>query len=428
MTRSKSTNKRKQQQAQQKEKIAIDSGERAGSAGGAVSSPLDTAARHSAKGDPQRAERIYRQLLETDSGNLAALNDFGVLCRIQGRLEEAVLLYQKALAIEPDNPAVHRNLGNAHFDLQQFDLACKHLKLALSANPGNLPLADRLCHASIYSGNDEDAIRAARLMVEYAPQSPAVHKRLGFVLMHCRRLDEAYAAFSKFLHLDPGNESARHLLDVLAGDQPANADPATILANYGSTAAAYDKTIVKQLRNRTPQLLRGLLERMPTPATGFSLVLDLACGTGLMGVQLRSLARTLVGVDLSSEMVALARRKNIYDRLEVGDLVKFINDDILEYDLFSCSDALIHIGDLEPLVDAVSNHASPGTLFLFSTESADTGDYHLDPASYRYRHSPGYVREVLARHRFELIEYQVANIRVDRGGAVPGGLHLALKR
>ena len=32
-------------------------------------------------------------------------------------------------------------------------------------------------------------------------------------------------------------------------------------------------------------------------------VLDLGCGTGLMGAEIHPLARTLVGVDLSSQML-----------------------------------------------------------------------------------------------------------------------------
>lgn len=389
---------------------------------------LDIAAQHSSRGNLVQAEQIYRQVLENDPHNIAALNAFGVLRRIQGRLEEAVSLFRKALRIDSDTPAVHRNLGNAHYDLRQFNPACHHLKLALAANPGNLLLAVRLCDASIYSDNDEEALYAAGVLLEQAPESPAAHNRLGCVLMHCRRLDEAGAAFNESLRLDPGNAGTRHMIEVLAGGQPAKPDPGVIRGNYNNVAAEYDKTIVHQLKNRTPQLLRGLLDRLTRPMPDFSLALDLACGTGLMGVQIRPLVRTLVGVDISSEMVGLARRKNIYDQLKVEDLVTYITGNTTDYDLFCCSDALIHLGDLESLLDAVSGHSSPGALFLFSTELTDTGAYRLDPSSYRYRHNPGYVKKLLPKFRLELIDHEVADIRVDRGDAVPGGLYLAEKR
>lgn len=395
-----------------------------------IPSLLDAAVKFSAQGHPEKAEQIYRQLLEIDPGNIAVLTGYGILCRAQKRLEEAISLYQSALAIEPDSPAVNRNLGNAYYDLQQFDFACRHMRLALTANPSNLPLAVRLCDAGIYSDNQADALYAARLLVEQAPEvhSTAALNRLGWVLMHCRRLEEARTAFTESLHLDPGNQGTRHLTEVLNGSQPPRPDPDVIRGSYQNAAAEYDKVIVKQLQNRTPQLLRSLLACLPSTDLNFSLALDLACGTGLMGVQIRSLVRMLVGVDLSPEMVALARRKNIYDRLEVEDLVAFINGGATDYDLFCCSDALIHLGDLAPLVDAVSRHSNPGSLFLFSTELTDDGDYQLDPSSYRYRHNPGYVKGLLAKHGFDLIRYEDADIRMDRGTAVSGGLYLAAKQ
>ena len=50
-------------------------------------------------------------------------------------------------------------------------------------------------------------------------------------------------------------------------------------------------------------------------------VLDLGCGTGLAGEALRRRAAWLEGVDLSSGMIDQARRKGLYDRLEVAEAV-----------------------------------------------------------------------------------------------------------
>ena len=51
---------------------------------------------------------------------------------------------------------------------------------------------------------------------------------------------------------------------------------------------------------------------------------DLGCGTGLMGLELRSTVRRLEGVDVSEAMLAEARRKDIYDRLVKDDLIDFL--------------------------------------------------------------------------------------------------------
>ena len=49
---------------------------------------------------------------------------------------------------------------------------------------------------------------------------------------------------------------------------------------------------------------------------------DAGCGTGLAGVAFRSLVRDLVGADLSSKMVDMARSRDIYDDVQTGDLVQ----------------------------------------------------------------------------------------------------------
>ena len=52
-------------------------------------------------------------------------------------------------------------------------------------------------------------------------------------------------------------------------------------------------------------------------------VLDLGCGTGLMGQYLRDNAAQLIGIDLSAAMLEEARNKQIYDALVEGDIVEY---------------------------------------------------------------------------------------------------------
>jgi ubiquinone/menaquinone biosynthesis C-methylase UbiE len=50
-------------------------------------------------------------------------------------------------------------------------------------------------------------------------------------------------------------------------------------------------------------------------------ILDVGCGTGMTGMELGAAGfRVMDGVDLSGEMIAVARSRDIYRRLIVGDL------------------------------------------------------------------------------------------------------------
>ena len=100
---------------------------------------------------------------------------------------------------------------------------------------------------------------------------------------------------------------------------------------FNGYALTFDESL-KALRYQSPELLRQavdvLLARMPAGDAwadrGHSRawrVFDGGCGTGLCGPLFRNLTQSLSGVDLSENMVALARKRGVYDELSVGELV-----------------------------------------------------------------------------------------------------------
>lgn len=92
--------------------------------------------------------------------------------------------------------------------------------------------------------------------------------------------------------------------------------------------------------------------------------LDLACGTGRVGVWLRARGvRRLEGLDLTPEMLAQAGDKRVYDRLVLGDL----QDTGLPgaaYDLIVQSLAEEHLPDLRPLYAETARLAAEDGRFV----------------------------------------------------------------
>jgi predicted TPR repeat methyltransferase len=154
-------------------------------------------------------------------------------------------------------------------------------------------------------------------------------------------------------------------------------------------------------------------------------ILDLGCGTGLMGEALRPLKRTLIGVDLSAEMLEKARARGIYDRLSRGDLIELLEQQEPAFDLVVAADVFNYLGDLSRVFAGVQTALRTGGLFCFSVEAAEQGDFALRPTS-RYVHSADYLRRLAERHQFivEAIEPQV--LRRDLGADVAG--HLVVMR
>ena len=75
-------------------------------------------------GDVKGAEKALRDLIARDPLDANALNSLGYMLAERGeRLDEAVALVQRALAIEPGNPSYLDSLGWAYFQQGRIDLA-----------------------------------------------------------------------------------------------------------------------------------------------------------------------------------------------------------------------------------------------------------------------------------------------------------------
>jgi SAM-dependent methyltransferase len=104
-----------------------------------------------------------------------------------------------------------------------------------------------------------------------------------------------------------------------------------------------------------------LLEALESvPWTAVARAADLGCGTGRTGAWLRSRGVARIdGIDLTPEMLARARARGIYDRLELADVAATGLDGAV-YDLVTTCLVDEHLADLRPLYREVSRLARPG--------------------------------------------------------------------
>jgi predicted TPR repeat methyltransferase len=154
----------------------------------------------------------------------------------------------------------------------------------------------------------------------------------------------------------------------------------------------------------------------------FDAALDLGCGTGLAGAALRPLVDTLAGVDLSERMVALAREKKLYDRLEIGDLMQFLHAEAREqrrYALIVAADVFAYVAWLPPVVAAAAQVLAPGGLIAFTVET-HPGDDVILGEKLRYAHSATHVRAAVAGAGLTLVALTEASTRSEASVPVPG--------
>lgn len=88
-----------------------------------------------ARGDAPAAEAAYRRAIALDSTYVYAQVNLGQLFGLQGRYVEALDVLKKAAALEPENPALLNNLGNACWALGDTTAAAAAFQRALDAAP-----------------------------------------------------------------------------------------------------------------------------------------------------------------------------------------------------------------------------------------------------------------------------------------------------
>ncbi|MDF0528654.1 class I SAM-dependent methyltransferase [Tsukamurella sp. 8F] len=98
-----------------------------------------------------------------------------------------------------------------------------------------------------------------------------------------------------------------------------NGDTAMLVSLYRDWAPDYDHDVLRD--GYTAPWLTAQMITMTLPNTETATVLDVGCGTGLVGRELKRVrgGLTLIGLDLSPEMAAIANQTGAYDRA-VGDI------------------------------------------------------------------------------------------------------------
>ncbi|MDI9349911.1 MAG: tetratricopeptide repeat protein [Candidatus Symbiobacter sp.] len=237
--------------------------------------------------------------------------------------------------------------------------------------------------------------------------------------------------YKKCLEIDPDDRfgaAAELALLTQAETNQRHAGDATALSEkhvkkiFDEYALRFDQHLLNDLQYRAPSLLAEALAGLPPRPVA---VLDLGCGTGLMGKELQdkfaSSLRRLDGVDLSPLMLAQAQKTEFYDELHEDNLTRFLAD-IADhpYDLITAADVLVYIGDLAPILEEIARILPNGGKFAFTVEAAAAGDEYVFQPSHRYAHSLPYLTGLAAQFGFDLVYQARAVLRQDGPIAVTG--------
>lgn len=284
------------------------------------------------------------------------------------------------------------------------------------------------------AGDLPAAVELMEQALELVPYWSAGWFRLGDYREQNGITEGAVDAYRQALRFDPEDIFGARLKLALLGATEVPAQPPSryVESLFDEYAERFDEALVEKLDYSVPV---KLAEMISTKAP-FRVAVDLGCGTGLLGAEIRShVTERLEGFDLSANMLAKAEQKAIYDHVAQADLSLPAEDAGLfgeglaphRADLVTAADVLMYLGSLETVFPLVAKLLAPGGHFAFSVEEADAGEGFTLRESLRYAHSKDYIEELLARYGLQVVTALRTDIRLDRGEPVFGRLFLSQK-
>ena len=363
----------------------------------------------------------FEKAIELSPDNAELFNNLGKALVGDGRVDEAVNAYKISISLHPRKPYILMRLGAALAMQSKFDEACEIFDAAIKIQPKNAKLHFNLGSVLQDHGLYERAISAYKTAISIKPDHADTWYNLGLTCRSHGNLEEAIKSFERTIELEPDYLEAKHLLSAVLGQTTQTAPRQYVEHLFDANAGVFEKALVEKLEYQVPQILASLMTDVETYDHNGP-VLDLGCGTGLVGHALDQCFSSIDGVDLSQSMLSLAQTKSIYNKLIHEDIVQFLGKSELDYQYFVAADVFIYIGELSEVFRLIKSRNKRSGHFIFSTEHSEIDGYHLEKSG-RYSHSKSYITKLSDEHGYEIHHFSEANLRKENNIYLKAGIY-----
>ena len=327
------------------------------------------------------AEKMYHRAITHNPQNLSAHANLANLLCAKNRTVEALEEYRQAVLIAPKTPEISYNLALVLKSLKEYEQALELMFHAFYSAPKH----------------DDWALNIAETLSEFATVEP----------------QKARIIAENWHKKMPKHTVAKHIYAVLNDKTDYNETEYNRML-FDTFAPSYEQTLQK-----IDYAAADKIAELYAPMQGK--ILDLGCGTGLLGQKLKTPQNKLIGVDISSQMLALARQKEVYDELVEDDIIHYLQTHKKELpQTIVAADVFCYFGDLEPIF----KHCVPAKL-IFSVETDSNIVAFSVQANGRYKHNPQDVENKLRASGYRNITITPLVLRRENGIEVQGAIFMA---
>ena len=326
------------------------------------------------------AEKRYRRLIELDSQRFEVHNNYAEMLYRQKRIPEALEEYRRAIILNPNSSEASNNLGSILRDLGDYEQAADLFFNALCCNSSLTEASINLSETLILMSNQDE------------------EKAITFT----------YNWLKKF----PNNQFARHVYSSLKGEDLENNQ--TFVESLFDNFADNYELVMQNLDYSAPLAIRRIAGDIK------GRIADIGCGSGLVGVAIKTDRNHLIGVDLSAKMLRLAASKQIYDELIKSDIFEFLKLRS-DFEWIIAADVFGYIQSVEQLICLCQ-----GKKLIFSIENLDSEQLSQIQKNGRIKHNPKYIEKILTKYHFNEIIRQDIILRYENGIPVQGSIFKAV--
>ncbi len=170
---------------------------------------------------------LFQRAIAATQDNYVAYSNLGAALRHDGRVDDAIPNFERALSIKPHFADAQSGLGEALLTEGRLDEAAPHLAEAVRLEPQSATAHVNLGAMLSKRGDSSAAAGQYRIALQLDPDSAPAHCGLGVALGEQRRTEEALAQLYESIRIDPAYADAHYNLGRLLGLSGRNEEAIT---------------------------------------------------------------------------------------------------------------------------------------------------------------------------------------------------------
>ena len=395
------------------------------------------------------------QLIEAYPNNSELYQILGITFFKTGNTRVAIKYFRKVIKLCPSLPYAYNYLGTALLNLEEYKEAKTAFEKAIELNPKDFEAYNSISFILRTKGDLKGAIRILtkatkkdsknfvayndiailqkrlgdlkgsienyKKAININPKYFKANQNLGNLYKELGDYDNAISSYQKALRIKPNDSQVKHMLNAVCGHSTLRPPGNYVEDLFDEYASSFEDSLTQKLDYKIPSLISSYLKKNNYETN--KKVIDLGCGTGLLGFELNKYFDYIEGIDLSSSMIQEAKKKNVYNKLSKIDIIEYLSTEILDFDLFISLDVFIYIGEISDIFKLIKSRNKRKGKFIFSTEHNSKKDFFLEKSG-RYSHSKKYIDNLCKKFDFQISSFKKTKLRRQSNHYLIGGIYI----